>query len=91
MTEQEIAHAAWRVGQSAEALAQEISSYHATWFSVLRPRLFKDGNSWCALLGENLQEGVCGFGPTPAKALTAFEIAMCNERGSADTTPKETP
>lgn len=85
MTDQinaEIAGAAWRVGQSAEVMAQEIAGYHATWFSVLKPKLFKDGDQWCALHGDDLQVGISGFGPTPAKALLAFEQAMCNECGA---------
>jgi len=24
----------------------------------------KDGNEWCFLWGENIQEGICGFGET---------------------------
>ena len=28
-----------------------------------------DGNSWCALLGNNLQEGIAGFGDTLSEAL----------------------
>jgi hypothetical protein len=28
-----------------------------------------DGNQWCALLGENIQVGLGGFGDTPAEAL----------------------
>ena len=28
-----------------------------------------DGDQWCALYGENLQEGVAGFGRTPAEAM----------------------
>jgi len=44
-------------------------------FYLLRPRVFPDGNQWCALYGDNLQEGVCGFGDTPAKAATAFDVA----------------
>lgn len=82
MSDIDISHAAWRVGQAAEALAGEIGGYHATWFSVLKPVLSKDGNMWCALHGGNLQEGVAGFGETPAKALFAFEIAMCSQSGS---------
>ena len=35
-------------------------------------RLSKDGSEWCYLLGDNLQIGVCGFGPTPMSAATAF-------------------
>lgn len=40
---------------------------------VFKPRVFRDGNQWCALLGDNLQEGVCGFGDSPADATYAFD------------------
>lgn len=30
--------------------------------------LSKDGDKWCALIGENLQEGFSGFGDTPREA-----------------------
>jgi hypothetical protein len=44
--------------------------------SVLyRPRIFQDGDQWCALLGEDLQVGICGFGFSPADAVAAFNIA----------------
>lgn len=33
---------------------------------------YKDGNQWCILVGENLQEGICGFGDTIKDALCAF-------------------
>lgn len=78
----DVAHAAWRVGQAAEVLAGQIGGYHATWFSVMKPRLFKDGDMWCALLGEDLQVGISGFGETPALALMAFDTAMCSECGA---------
>jgi hypothetical protein len=39
----------------------------------LRPRLFPDGNRWCALYGENLQDGLCGFGKTPEGAMADFD------------------
>lgn len=32
--------------------------------------VFKDGADWCALIGENIQEGIAGFGYTPRAALT---------------------
>jgi hypothetical protein len=41
-------------------------------FSTLKPKLSKDGNQWCVLYGENLQEGIAGFGDTPRKAITAW-------------------
>lgn len=48
----------------------------ATEPSVLyRPALSIDGNKWCALYGENLQDGVAGFGDSPAEAMSAFNRA----------------
>jgi hypothetical protein len=43
-------------------------------------KLFPDGDQWCALLGENLQEGVCGFGSTPIEALQAFLRVVDGDR-----------
>ena len=40
---------------------------------LFRPKVFIDGGSWCALYGENLQEGVAGFGASPAEATVAFD------------------
>jgi hypothetical protein len=39
----------------------------------LRPKLSIDGNQWCALYGENLQDGVAGFGASPAMAYADFD------------------
>jgi hypothetical protein len=38
-----------------------------------------DGNQWCALLGGNLQEGIAGFGDTPAEALRVLAEAVEEE------------
>ena len=35
-------------------------------------KLTKDGNKFCFLMGENLQEGASGFGDTPHLAAVAF-------------------
>lgn len=32
-----------------------------------------DGNQWCVLLGENLQDGVAGFGSSPEEASRDFD------------------
>jgi hypothetical protein len=40
---------------------------------LFRPKIFIDGNRWCALYGENLQDGVAGFGDTPEKAMDDFD------------------
>ena len=42
-------------------------------FMLLRPAISIDGNQWCALYGENLQDGVAGFGDTPADAANDFD------------------
>jgi len=44
----------------------------------LRPRLSIDGNQWCALYGENLQDGVAGFGDSPAAAYVDFDKAWAS-------------
>ena len=35
-----------------------------------------DGNQWFALLGENIQVGLAGFGDTPADALRDLALAI---------------
>jgi hypothetical protein len=42
--------------------------------SVLyRPKMFVDGDQWCALYGDNLQDGVAGFGDSPDNAMRNFD------------------
>jgi hypothetical protein len=61
----------------AATLAQESwqqASYEVCRPCVLfKPKLSKDGDQWCALFGDNLQEGVSGFGKTPADAMYDFD------------------
>lgn len=44
----------------------EILETHAMWqcIAALGVKPFKDGNQWCFLYGDNIQEGICGFGDT---------------------------
>ena len=54
--------------------------YHASMFVsaatapevLMRPKLFVDGDKWCALYGDNIVEGVAGFGASPADAMADF-------------------
>jgi hypothetical protein len=46
-----------------------ISSPHV----LMRPKLSLDGNKWCALYGDSLQDGVAGFGDSPALAMEDFD------------------
>lgn len=49
--------------------------------SVLyRPALSIDGSKWCALYGDNLQDGVAGFGDTPAQAMEDFDTQWSKTR-----------
>lgn len=38
----------------------------------MKPRMLIDGNKWCALYGENIQDGVAGFGDSPYEACMDF-------------------
>lgn len=40
--------------------------------ALLKPKIFIDGNQWCVLWGENLQDGVAGFGCCPYLAVLDF-------------------
>lgn len=40
---------------------------------LMKPRIYPDGDMWCALYGEDLMNGVCGFGASPAEACAAFD------------------
>jgi len=37
------------------------------------PRLFIDGDRWCALKGGDIQNGVAGFGKSPEEAYWDFD------------------
>jgi hypothetical protein len=67
-----IAHEAFMAGQVVQQVAYEYERPSI----LLRPRLFIDGNQWCALYGENIQDGVAGFGDTPAKAMRDFDTTF---------------
>lgn len=43
---------------------------------------FQDGNEWCVLLGENLQDGIAGFGTTPHAAIMEFDRQMFNAKAA---------
>lgn len=40
---------------------------------LYKPRLSIDGDEWCALYGEDLQNGVVGFGKSPEEAYADFD------------------
>lgn len=59
--------------QSINNAAVEAEEYNLV--SLLKPKIFLDGRRWCVLYGENIQDGVAGFGLTPYKAVLDFNRA----------------
>lgn len=59
--------------QMMQAAFQEAAWQHASPSAIYRPSIAIDGNKWCALYGDNLQEGVAGFGDSPALAMADFD------------------
>ncbi len=60
--------------QAAESIRQAASEYERP-SVMMRPKLYPDGNQWCAIYGENIQEGVAGYGCSPNDAMRAFDKA----------------
>jgi len=60
--------------------AAKVADAYSRPSSVFRPALSIDGNQWCALYGENLQDGIAGFGDTPALAMMDFDKAWNSQK-----------
>lgn len=65
-------HLDYQAADIRNQTAQEQSEFNL--FSMLKPVLKRDGNQWCVLYGKNLQEGICGFGESPHKAIMDFNM-----------------
>ena len=79
----DVARSAFDISHLTSMVAQDFSIAAAEQqrpFVLLKPRMFPDGNQWCALYGENLQDGVAGFGDTPAKAASDFNVQWLNAK-----------
>lgn len=61
------------IEQSRLNAAIEAEEYNI--LALLKPRIFIDGNKWCVLYGENLQDGIAGFGESPILAIYDFNNA----------------
>lgn len=60
--------------EARHAAAIEAQEYNLA--ATLKPAIMIDGNQWCVLWGENLQDGVAGFGDTPYLAILDFNKAF---------------
>ena len=59
----------WLLRQHYDQLGYEMCKPSA----IYKPRVTVDGDMWCALYGDNLQDGVAGFGKSPAEAMADFD------------------
>jgi len=79
MNEQDSAHIrdvlisiAGSIDRQMDGVIERIGSFAVAYRLVP----FRDGNQWCVLLGDNIQEGIAGFGDSPALAIQDFDRAM---------------
>lgn len=52
---------------------------------------YLDGNAWCILHGDNIQNGICGFGYTKEEALIEFLKDLLEKQGEQKPTDKVEP
>lgn len=74
--------------------AQEACSEYDRPSSIHKPKLSIDGNMWCALYGDNLQDGVAGFGASPREAMWDFDRnwdKALTVKSTSDSVTPETP
>lgn len=76
-------HAQHEITRLAAALSLDLSEPHVR----MRPKIYIDGNRWCALYGENLQDGVAGFGDSPEMAMLDFDKSFRTEIADAEGEP----
>lgn len=70
------AHECFDIARARDIITQEFSIVAAEQArpSVLfKPKIYMDGNAWCALYGEDLQNGVAGSGDSPDAAMRDFD------------------
>ena len=75
MREANVAHYVERAAITITEEAVSAARAHAAPSAMYRPALGIDGDQWCALYGANLQDGIAGFGDSPAEAMRDFDRA----------------
>jgi hypothetical protein len=74
-------------GKPASIAEVRAAGLYLTPSNRIKPRLFMDGNRWCALQGDDPSVGVAGFGDTPEEALAAFDLEWMRRRTPFKLTP----
>lgn len=88
---QEVTNAASFAFDQMKCRAMEAAAEHDRPSIMLSPALSRDGNRWIALYGENLQDGVAGFGDSPALAFSDFDRAWTAKLPAPRTLAKHQP
>lgn len=73
-----VCHSMGMIQDAWQQAAHALTTPHV----LYKPRLARDGDMWCALLGADIQEGVCGFGKSPSEAMHEFDKAWYRKIGS---------
>ena len=63
----------WSANQLRYGSEQFENEHRSRPSTLYSPKIYLDGNEWCALLGDNIQCGVCGFGDSPNEAYLDFD------------------
>jgi hypothetical protein len=71
--QQHIAGSVAHFSEMAKAAVDSAASHYERPSVLFRPSLSIDGDQWRALYGDNLQDGVAGFGKSPADAMWDFD------------------
>lgn len=74
-----IGHCVMMIGESIRAAASEYERPSV----LFRPRIYVDGDKWCALYGDDLESGVAGFGDSPAEAMLDFDACWNKKLGQS--------
>lgn len=85
------ANAVCHAAQMAMCAIQNAAACHESPSAIYRPKISIDGDQWCALYGDNLQDGVAGFGDSPADAMCDFDrnwnVKLSVQRAARKETP----
>ncbi len=68
---------------NAAVMAQQAEEQRMRPSVLFRPKVFVDGSGdylWCALYGDNIQDGVAGFGSTPNMAMLDFDANWTQQK-----------
>lgn len=78
-----VMNACTHAADMASAAIQAAAGQYTLPSVLFQPRLSIDGDHWCALYGDNLQDGVAGFGKSPAAAMWDFDCNWSKTLGAA--------